>query len=59
MINYSKLETMCKTYPNDQQLGSFVRSLYYSEQRAQQSITEGTVVTDLDSQMEEAHQHIE
>ena len=59
MITYSKLEAMCKTYPNDQHLGAFVRSLYFSEQRAQQSITEGTVVTDLDSQMEEAHRIIE
>ncbi len=50
---------MCKTYPNDQHLGAFVRSLYFSEQRAQQSITEGTALTDLDSQMEEAHRIIE
>ena len=54
---------MCLTYPNDSQLGAFVRSLYFSEERAQQSITEGTSVTspnpDLDEQMEEAHSILE
>ena len=52
MITYSKLEAMCKTYPNDQHLGAFVRSLYFSEQRAQQSITEGTKVTSSEIQLE-------
>ena len=47
------------TYPNDQQLGAFVRSLYFSEERAQQLITEGTSVTSLDEQMEEAHSILE
>jgi hypothetical protein len=59
MINYSKLKSLVMTYSNDAELGAFVRSLYFSEHRAQQSITEGTVVTDLDSQMEEAHNILE
>ena len=59
MISYSKLKSMCLTYPNDSQLGAFVRSLYFSEERAQQSITEGTSVTSLDEQMEEAHSILE
>ena len=59
MISYSKLKSMCLTYPNDSQLGAFVRSLYFSEERAQQLITEGTSVTSLDEQMEEAHSILE
>ena len=43
---------MCLTYPNDQQLGAFVRSLYFSEERAQQTITEGTSVTRVETQLE-------
>ena len=58
-ISYSKLKSMCLTYPNDQQLGAFVRSLYFSEERAQQTITEGTSVTSLDSAMEKAHRLLE
>ena len=58
-ISYSQLKSMCKTYPNDQHLGAFVRSLYFSEERAQQTITEGTSATSLDSEMEKAHRLLE
>ena len=60
MITYSQLESMCKTYPNDQHLGAFVRSLYFSEERrATTNNPKGTTVTSLDSDMEKAHEIIE
>ena len=42
MIDYSKLEAMILAYPNDKELGAFVRSLYHSEQRRKELIKQQT-----------------
>ena len=38
MLTYSQLNSAIMAYPNDQELGAFVRSLYYTEQRSQQQL---------------------
>ena len=38
MLTYSQLNSAIMAYPNDQELGAFVRSLYYTEQRRQQQL---------------------
>jgi len=63
------IKTLVEKYPNDMQLGQKVRELYMNERDkiiregldlpAQQTITEGTSVTSIDSQMEEVWTQIE
>ena len=63
------IKTLVEKYPNDMQLGQKVRELYMNERDkiiregldlpAQQTITEGTSVTSIDSQMEEVWNQIE
>tara|TARA_B100000579_G_scaffold180188_1_gene146826 strand:- start:42 stop:188 length:147 start_codon:yes stop_codon:yes gene_type:complete len=38
MITFTQLNSAVATYPNDQELGAFIRSLYYTEQRRQQQL---------------------
>ena len=38
MLTYLQLNSAVMTYPNDQELGAFIRSLYYAEQRRQQQL---------------------
>ena len=33
MITFTQLSSAVATYPNDQELGAFLRALYYSEER--------------------------
>ena len=63
------IKTLVEKYPNDMQLGQKVRELYRNERDsviregldlpAQQTITEGTSVTSIDSQMEEVWKQLE
>ena len=63
------IKTLVEKYPNDMQLGQKVRELYMNERDqviregldlpAQQTITEGTSVTSIDSQMEEVWKQLE
>ena len=41
MLTYSQLNSAIMTYPNDQELGAFVRALYYSEERRRETLTQG------------------
>ena len=40
MITFTQLSIACWTYPNDQELGAFVRALYLSEKRRIKALTE-------------------
>ena len=41
MLTYSQLNSAIMTSPNDQELGAFVRALYYSEERRRETLTQG------------------
>ena len=38
MLKYTQLKGAIIAYPNDQELGAFIRSLYYTEQRRQEAL---------------------
>lgn len=72
MITHEEVVLLVKKNPNDMKLGSKIRQLYLYDSEnpyrhednmpdmpAQQTITEGTSVTSLDSAMEEAHSILE
>lgn len=41
MLTFTQLNSAVATYPNDQELGAFVRALYYSEERRRETLTQG------------------
>ena len=38
MITFTQLSRAVSIYPDDQDLGAFIRTLYYTEQRRQQQL---------------------
>ena len=72
MITHEEVVLLVESNPNDMKLGSKIRELYWYDRDkpyrnednlpdlpAQQTITEGTSVTSIDSQMEEVWTQIE